>query len=332
MELKKLNYDSLFGSEFTDVNKSVSTKESSYSVDENLYQPKLEDAKKGVYTALIRFIPNPTDYSKSIINKTQYFFKDVDGENGVRVDSPESVGQRCPIGQLRAKLWKTGIASNIEIAKKNASKENKYWSLIYIYKDPQHPELEGQVKVFRFGKKLYEKYLLASSPNELEGEEGIAANHLLFGKNLRLVVKKKEDYVNYDDSEFSAKKPLEIDGVAIDNSERGRKLLAKMYAEAPDLSEYEFQPWDETQTDKVLTNIKTYDRLLPNSEASRIASKSVNTLKNNGGSDGRIDERTIDSTDFSDEVRGNETTADNTDSGKKSDEDLLDEIGDELDL
>ena len=105
-----------------------------------------------------------------------------------------------------------------------------------------------------------------------------------------------------------------------------------MYAGAPDLSEYEFQPWDETQTDKVLTNIKTYDRLLPNSEASRIATKSVNALKNNGGSDSKIDETKIDSTDFSDETRGGEGTADSTDSGKKSDEDLLNEIGDELDL
>ena len=344
MEVKKLNYDSLFGSDFTDVNKSVSTKESKYN-DENLYQPKLDDAKKGVYTALIRFLPNPMDYSKSIINKLQYYFKDVDGDNGVRIDSPETIGQKCPIGQLRAKLWNTNIASNIDCAKKNAGKENKYWTLVYIYKDPQHPELENTVKVFRFGKKLYEKYIIASSPNELEGEEGVAANHLLLGKNLRLVIKSKDGYVNYDDSQFGAKEPLKIGSVAIDNSDKGRKLLAEMYAGAPDISNYDYKPMDEGTIQKVAQNIRTYDRLLPDGEASSIATKWLASV---GIKDDICDapaavafsSKTIDSTDFSKEISEHDKASDTADDAGdnagdntgKDDDTILDEIGDELDL
>ncbi len=263
--MAKMNFDSLFGSEFNKVENSVVENKSERYVDDNLYIPKLEDAKKGVYTALIRLLPNAVDYSRSIIKKISYYLKDVNGENGVYVDSPESVGLPCPISTLRSKLWKGDIASRIAVAKANAGKETKYWSLVYIMKDPQHPELEGKVKVFRFGKKLYDKYVAASSTNMEEGE-GIAANHIMYGKNLSLVIKLKDDYVNYDDSTFGARKPVEVNGEPVDSTPRGYELIEKLYENAPDLSKYEYHEWDETTLNKVLANIKTFDAILKNGE------------------------------------------------------------------
>lgn len=256
-----VKFNDLFGSDFQQVEKSVQGIKKGF-MDENLYSPKPTDSKKGVYTALIRFIPHPSLYASSIIHKVSYYFKDVNGENGIYVDSPESVNGNCPIGNLRARLWKTNNASLIELAKKNASKESKYWTTVYILKDPQHPEYEGRAMIMKFGKKLFDKYLAASTGNEFEDEEGFAANHIVNGKNLHLVVKLQDGYVNYDDSSFGTKCPLKIEDIAVTDSDKGRELLQQMYDNAPDITEYEYKPWDETTTEKVLRNIKSYEGIL----------------------------------------------------------------------
>jgi hypothetical protein len=72
--------------------------------------------------------------------------------------------------------------------------------------------------------------------------------------------------VNYDDSTFGARKPVEVNGEPVDSTPRGYELIEKLYENAPDLSKYEYHEWDETTLNKVLANIKTFDAILKNGE------------------------------------------------------------------
>jgi hypothetical protein len=53
-------------------------------------------------------------------------------------------------------LWNSGIEANKEIVRKQKRKLN-YVANIYIVSDPKHPENEGKVMLFKFGKKIFDK-------------------------------------------------------------------------------------------------------------------------------------------------------------------------------
>ena len=53
-------------------------------------------------------------------------------------------------------LWNTGVDSDKEIARKRKRKLS-YYSNIYVVSDPKHPENEGKVFLFKFGKKIFDK-------------------------------------------------------------------------------------------------------------------------------------------------------------------------------
>ena len=55
---------------------------------------------------------------------------------------------------------------------------------------------------------------------------------------------------------------MKIEDIAVTDSDKGRELLQQMYDNAPDITEYEYKPWDETTTEKVLRNIKSYEGIL----------------------------------------------------------------------
>jgi len=72
-----------------------------------------------------------------------------------------------------------------------------------IIKDPIQPELNGKIKIWEFGKKLYEKFDSVVNPTEEDiemGAERLNIWHPLDGGNVKLVMKKVGDFYNYDSS------------------------------------------------------------------------------------------------------------------------------------
>ena len=74
-------------------------------------------------------------------------------------------------------------------------------------KDPDSPENEGTVRIFKFGKKIFEKIDAALRP-KFQDDTPINPFDFWEGADFKLKVLKKDGYWNYDSSEFSSPSAL----------------------------------------------------------------------------------------------------------------------------
>ena len=219
-----------------------------------VYKPTADDGKDGTYKALIRFVPNPKNPRNSLVKKYVHWLTDATGE-GKLVDSPASIGEKCPIADAFWKLRKSDSAVDRKISEKLKRRE-QYYALIKIIKDPQNPELEGTYKIFKFGYKIKEKIDAELKPDFGEPTQIF---DLFEGKNFELIITRQGEYNNYDKSKFSSSRsPITVDNKP---AERNADFMGKIKEEissAPDLSAYEYQVWDDQTRDFVNATLRQY--------------------------------------------------------------------------
>lgn len=206
-----------------------------------IYKPTADDGKDGTYKALIRFVPNPENPRNSLIQKYVHWLTNSSGD-GKLVDSPATIGEKCPIADVFWKLRKSDSAVDRKSSDK-LKRRQQYYSLVKIVKDPQNPELEGTYKVFKFGYKIKEKIDAELKPNFGEPTQVF---DLFEGKNFELVITRQGEYNNYDTSKFSSSKSAIIMGDA--PAERSKEIMTTIKEEleaAPSLKGYDYQAWDE---------------------------------------------------------------------------------------
>lgn len=108
--------------------------------------------------------------------------------------------------EYNSQLWNSGSEANKELARKQKRRLH-YVSNIYIVKDPKHPENEGKVFLFKFGKKIFEKVTQAMNP-QFEDDKAIDPFDFWNGANFKLKIRKVDGYQNYDLSEFDSPSAL----------------------------------------------------------------------------------------------------------------------------
>jgi hypothetical protein len=108
--------------------------------------------------------------------------------------------------------------------------------------DSKHPENEGKVFLFRFGKKIFDKLTEAMSP-EFEDEKALNPFDFWEGANFKLKVRKVDGYWNYDKSEFEGTSPL-LDG----DDAQLEATYAQLYSLVGFLKEDQFKTYDELKT------------------------------------------------------------------------------------
>jgi gp32 DNA binding protein like len=178
--------------------------------DERFWKPEMD--KTGVGSAIIRFLPAPDGEDLPWVKLYSHAFQ---GPGGWYIEnSLTTLGQKDPISEHNRELWNTGTEANKEIVRKQKRKLS-YYSNIYVVKDPAHPENEGKVFLFKFGKKIFDKILNAMQP-EFEDEEPINPFDFWGGANFRLKIRKVEGYWNYDKSEFDSPSALLDDDDALE--------------------------------------------------------------------------------------------------------------------
>jgi len=105
-------------------------------------------------SATIRFLP-PPDGDDSIVKEVSFFFR---GPGGVYSErSLTSIGEPDPVAELNAEEWPAAKEANDESKKKKLRERNqnlKFVSNILVVDDPVHPENNGKVFLFRFGKQV----------------------------------------------------------------------------------------------------------------------------------------------------------------------------------
>jgi hypothetical protein len=132
------------------------------------------------------------------------------------------------------------VESDKEIARRQKRKL-QYRSNIYVVADPKHPENEGKVFLFRYGKKIFDKIMEAMQP-EFEDETPVNPFDFWKGANFKLKIRKVDGYWNYDKSEFEVISPL------FDDDDELEKVWKKQYALKEFTAPTNFKSYTELKT------------------------------------------------------------------------------------
>ena len=212
---------------------------------ENFWRPEVDKAGNGMAT--IRFLPAAAVDGDDGLPWAKIFEHGFQGPGGWLIDKCLTTkNQQCPVCEHNNKLWNSGIEANKEIVRKQKRKLS-YIANVYIFSDPKHPENEGQVKLFKFGAKIFEKITEAMNP-QFEDETPINPFDLWKGANFKLKITKVAGYQNYDKSEFMSPSAL------LDDDEKLEKIWKSQYSLTELTAEKEFKSYDalKTRLDKVL--------------------------------------------------------------------------------
>ena len=206
-------------------------------VDERLWKPELDKSGNGY--AVLRFLPAVHGED---LPWRKYILMHSKGQlvNGtLRIRLQQSIRMTLYRNIIR-NCGNTGIESDKEIARKQKRKLS-YYSNVYVVSDPKHPEREGQVFLFRYGKKIYDKLLAAMQP-EFEDESPINPFDPFSGANFKLKIRKVDGYWNYDKSEFEAPSKLFEDEAQVET------VCSKSYALTEFTNQSNFKSYDELKT------------------------------------------------------------------------------------
>ena len=194
------------------------------STDDRLW--KLDVDKSGNGYAVIRFLPAPNNEDLPFVKLYSHAFQ---GPGGWYIEnSLTTLGQKDPVSEYNTQLWNNGTDAGKETARKQKRKLT-YVSNIYVVKDPANPENEGQVFLYKYGKKIFDKLTAAMQP-EFEDEEAIDPFDFWQGANFKLKAKNVAGYRNYDSSEFAAQSPLLDDDDALEGLWKKEFSLAELVA------------------------------------------------------------------------------------------------------
>ena len=197
---KKSKLGSLTSKLIQEVEKTNSS--GSGGADERIWKPEVDKAGNGF--AVIRFLPAPTNEELPWAKVYNHAFQ---GNGGWFIDNClTTVGQNCPVCEANRELWNTGSKANQEIVRQRKRKLS-YYSNIYVVSDKAHPENEGKVFLFKYGKKIFDKISAAMQP-EFDDETPIDPFDFWNGANFKVKIKKVAGYWNYDSSEFEATSTL----------------------------------------------------------------------------------------------------------------------------
>ena len=183
---------------------------SSGGADDRFWKAELD--KTGVGSAVIRFLPAPDGEELPWVKVYSHAFQ---GPGGWYIEnSLTTTGGKDPVSDYNRQLWNSGNDADKDTVRKQKRKLS-YYSNIYVVKDPLHPENEGRVFLFKYGKKIFDKVLEAMQP-EFDDETPINPFDFWQGANFKLKIVKKDGFWNYDKSEFDKVVPLIDDDDALE--------------------------------------------------------------------------------------------------------------------
>jgi len=243
LKRSKSNLDTLIG----ELNKVAEPQKQSNSyADDRFWKPELDKSGNGY--AVFRFLPAVKNEDLPWARLWSHAFQ---GPGGWYIEnSLTTLNKKDPVSESNSLLWNSGVDADKEIARKRKRKLS-YIANVLIINDAKHPENEGQVKLFKFGKKIFDKITEAMKP-EFEDEKPINPFDFWEGANFKLKIRKVDGYWNYDKSEFDS--PTAI----ASNDEAIEEIWNKQYALKPFLAPENFKSYDELKSklDKVLSGVR----------------------------------------------------------------------------
>lgn len=179
--------------------------------DDRFWQPEVDKAGNGY--AVFRFLPPPKGEEMPWVRVWNHGFQGPTGKWYIE-NSLTTIGKPDPVSEMNNDLWNSGSEANKEIARKQ-KRRLQYVCNVLVLEDPAHPENVGQVKLFKFGKKIFDKIKDAMNP-EFPDDEPINPFDFWKGADFKLKIRKVDGYRNYDKSEFGPVRALYEDDAQIE--------------------------------------------------------------------------------------------------------------------
>ena len=228
------------------VESTTQASEAGSKEDTRFWQPEVDKAGNGM--AIIRFLPAPAADGDDSLPWVRVFSHGFQGPGGWFIDNClTTLNEKCPVCEHNNTLWNSGIEANKDIARKQKRKLS-YVANILVVSDPANKENEGQVRLFKFGKKIFDKITEAMNP-EFEDEKPVNPFDFWEGANFKLKIRNVEGYRNYDKSEFAEKSAL-FDG----DDEKLEELWKKEHSLKEFTEKKQFKSYEQLKSrlDKVL--------------------------------------------------------------------------------
>ncbi len=203
---------------------------------DNFWRPETDKVGNGY--AVIRFLPAPAVDGDDGLPWVKMYNHGFQGPGGWYIEnSLTTLNQADPVGEYNTQLWNSGLEANKEIARKQKRRLN-YISNVLVLEDPKHPENEGKVFLFRFGKKIFDKLTEAMNP-QFADEKPVNPFDMWAGANFKLKIRKVEGYANYDKSEFESASAI------YDDDDKLEALWKKELSLKEHVSPEKFKSYDE---------------------------------------------------------------------------------------
>ena len=251
--------------------------------DDRLWKPELDKTGNGY--AVLRFLPATSGEDMPWVRLWSHAFQ---GPGGWYIEnSLTTLGHKDPVSEENTRLWNTGVESDKGIAR-NRKRKLSYYANVYVVSDPTHPENEGQVKLFKFGKKIFDKITEAMQP-AFEDETPINPFDFWKGANFKLKIRKVDGFWNYDKSEFEG-----VSAIA-DNDDNIKAIWEKQYPLKPFLDTSNFKSYEELKEklNRVITGTKSTDTVenvdLPSTSTATVQSKDSASTAPASDSDDTLD-------------------------------------------
>lgn len=211
-----------------------STPEKKSYVDERIWKPTVDKAGNGY--AVLRFLPAAEGNDLPWVRYWDHGFKGPTGQWYIE-KSLTSIGQQDPVSESNSKLWNSGDDRDKDIARERKRRLH-YVSNVLVESDPSNPANEGQVFLFVYGKKIYDKVMDVMQP-EFADEDPINPFDFWGGASFKLKIRNVEGYRNYDKSEFASPSALS------DSDDELEEIYDRIY----DLNEFadpdQYKSYDE---------------------------------------------------------------------------------------
>jgi hypothetical protein len=243
---------------------TTQTAEAGSKDDTRFWAPTVDKSGNGM--AVIRFLPAPSIDGDDGLPWVRRFDHGFQGPGGWFIDNClTTVGDKCPVCEHNSTLWNSGVEANKEIVRKQ-KRRLSYVANIYVISDPSNPENEGTVRLYKFGKKIFDKISEVMNP-EFPDETPLNPFDIWEGANFKLKIRNVEGYRNYDKSEFADKSAL-LDG----DDDKLEAIYTKEHSLKDFTDKKHFKPYEQLKArlDKVLgfegdavPNIRAEDVELP---------------------------------------------------------------------
>jgi|TARA_Y100000294_G_scaffold38066_1_gene33735 hypothetical protein len=216
--------------------------------DDRLWKPELDKSGNGF--AIIRFLPAIEGEDMPWQRVWHHAFQGPGGQWYIE-NSLTTLNKKDPVSVENTRLWNTGVESDKDIARKRKRKL-QYYSNILVVSDPKHPENDGKIFLYKFGKKIFDKITEAMNP-AFEDEKATNPFDFWEGANFKLKIRKVDGFWNYDKSEFEQISKIKTTDDEID------KIWKSQYALKPFVDPTSFKPYDELKEklNRVLTGTRS---------------------------------------------------------------------------